>query len=84
MRSKYINIGRCAYGYSYTCRVTPRKVWCAILEFYFNKEMIIVKQKSIPLDVFESLSKKTRERFERKGLTEKDMEEEIQASRSGG
>lgn len=55
-----------------------------IVEFYFNDEMIIVKQKHIPLHVFESLSKKTRVRFERKGLVEKDVEEEIQSSRLGG
>lgn len=55
-----------------------------ILEFYYNDEMIIVKQKRTPLDVFESLSRRTRERFKREGVTEEDVENEIQTSRSGG
>jgi len=54
-----------------------------ILEFYYNDDMIIVKQKRLPLDVFESLSGKTRERFKREGITEKEVEKEIQSSRSG-
>lgn len=55
-----------------------------ILEFYYNDDMIIVKQKRIPLDVFESLSRKTRDRFKKAGVTEEDLEKEIQSSRSGG
>ncbi len=54
-----------------------------IMEFYYNDDIIIVKQKRMPLDVFESLSAKTRERFERRGITEEDVESEIQSSRSG-
>ncbi len=54
-----------------------------ILEFYYNDDMIIVKQKRSPLDVFESLSRKTRERFEKDGIRKKDVEKEIGSSRSG-
>ena len=52
-----------------------------ILDFYFNDEIIIVKPKSSPDVVFERLSKKTSERFKNKGMTRKDLEDEIDKAR---
>jgi len=47
------------------------------LEFYFNDELIIIKPKHEPKEIFLELAAKTRKRFKKKGIKKSDIEKEI-------
>jgi len=52
-----------------------------VLEFYFNDEMMMVRQRSSPPETFTMIADNARKRFKARGITKKDVEEEIKASR---
>lgn len=51
------------------------------LDFYFNNDLIIIRPKHEPKEVFEELAVKTRQRFKEKGLKRKDVDKEISSYR---
>lgn len=54
----------------------------SVLEFYFNNNMIIVKPKLPPIEVFEELAEEARERFKAENITRKDIEDEVEKVRN--
>ncbi|MBN2517689.1 MAG: AbrB/MazE/SpoVT family DNA-binding domain-containing protein [Candidatus Altiarchaeota archaeon] len=52
------------------------------LDFYYDSDMILIRKKRTPLEVYETLAKKTHERFKRQGITRKDVEEAVEAARN--
>jgi AbrB family looped-hinge helix DNA binding protein len=51
------------------------------LDFYFNNDLIIIRPKHEPKEIFEDLAEKTRKRFKEKGLKRSDIDKEIRAHR---
>ncbi len=45
----------------------------SVLEFYYNDEMIIVKQKKAPSEAFEQLAERISEKFKVNGITREDV-----------
>ncbi|MFQ6072079.1 MAG: AbrB/MazE/SpoVT family DNA-binding domain-containing protein [Methanosarcinales archaeon] len=53
-----------------------------ILDFYYSDDIIVIKKKKEPIEVFKELAKTTRKRFLEKGISEDDVEKEIMAYRA--
>lgn len=51
------------------------------LDFYYDGDLIVIKKRRAPMEVFESLAEKTRERFKRKGITRADVDKAVKAVR---
>ena len=51
------------------------------LDFYFSDDLIIIKPKHEPKEIFKELANKTRKRFKEKGIKKSDVEKEIQSYR---
>ncbi len=47
------------------------------LEFFYNKDFVIIKKREKPEEVLNRISESTARRFAEKGITEKDVSEEI-------
>ena len=47
------------------------------LDFYFGEDLIIIKPKHEPKEIFKELAVKTRKRFKKKGIKKSDVEQEI-------
>lgn len=48
-----------------------------ILDFYYSDDIIVIKKKKEPIEVFKELAEITRKRFLEKGISEADVEKEI-------
>jgi len=55
----------------------------AVLEFYYNENLIVIKPKHEPKELFKELAAKTRTRFKKKGIKRSDVEHEITKHRKG-
>ena len=53
-----------------------------VLDFFYSDDMVLLKKKKEPVEVFRSLSEKVRKEFKRKGITKEDVVAEIKAYRS--
>ena len=53
------------------------------IDFYFNDDMVIMKKRRSPKEIFESLAKKTTERFKERKITREDVAKEIENTRKG-
>ncbi len=51
------------------------------VEMFYEGDIILVKKKKAPLQVFEELAEATTQRFKEKGITPKDVTAEIEAVR---
>ncbi|MEK6982779.1 MAG: AbrB/MazE/SpoVT family DNA-binding domain-containing protein [Candidatus Micrarchaeota archaeon] len=48
-----------------------------IIEFFYSDDIVLIKRRKEPKQVFEELAKRTRERFEKEGIKPKDVESAI-------
>lgn len=55
----------------------------SILEFYFTDDLVVIKKRRPPIEVFEELAAETRVRFEKKKITKAQIAEEIRKHRKG-
>ena len=53
------------------------------MDFYFNADMVIMKKRRTPKEIFESLAKKTTEKFRERKITKEDVAKEIENVRKG-
>jgi len=53
-----------------------------MLDFFYLDDMVLLKKKKEPVEVFRSLAEKVRKEFKRKGITRDDVAAEIKAYRS--
>ncbi|ODS37823.1 MAG: hypothetical protein A7315_13130 [Candidatus Altiarchaeales archaeon WOR_SM1_79] len=53
-----------------------------VVDFFYFDDMVLLKKKKEPVEVFRSLAEKVRNEFKRKGITRDDVESEIKAYRS--
>ena len=47
------------------------------LEFFYTDNLVLIKKRKAPKEIFEELAAKTRQRFKERGITKKDVEKEI-------
>jgi AbrB family looped-hinge helix DNA binding protein len=52
------------------------------LDFYFDAGMIIARKKKTSVEIFDSLARKTEERFERGGITRRDVKKAVETARN--
>ena len=55
----------------------------SILEFYFTDDLVVIKKRRPPIEVFEELASETRVRFKKKKITKADIAKEIRKHRKG-
>ena len=53
-----------------------------MLDLFYFEDIVLLKKKKEPVEVFRSLAEKVRKEFKRKGITREDVEAEIKAYRS--
>ncbi len=53
------------------------------LEVYYTGDLILIRKRRTPLEIFEELAVETRARFKRRRITSKIVAGEIQAARTG-
>lgn len=54
-----------------------------VLDFYYNENLIVIKPKHEPIEIFRELAAKTRKRFKRTGIKRSDVGKEISKHRKG-
>jgi|GEM_PF-5430641 len=52
-----------------------------MVEMYYGDDLVIIKKKKEPVEVFEKLAASATKRFKEKGLRPKDVSREIEAAR---
>ncbi len=55
----------------------------SILEFYYTDDLVVIKKRKPPEEVFENLASKTRAGFRRRRVKKSDIEKEIRGYRKG-
>lgn len=55
----------------------------SVLEFFYNDDIVVIKRRAAPAEVFKQLAEETRKEFKARGITRKDVEAEIAAHRAG-
>jgi len=55
-----------------------------IVDMFYGEDIVLIKKKKEPLQIFEELAAATSRRFKEKGITKEDVENEIKAVRKGG
>ena len=55
----------------------------SILEFYFTDDLVVIKKRRPPVEVFEELASETRERFKKKQIKKAQIAKEIRKHRKG-
>ena len=49
----------------------------SIVEFFYSEDMVLIKRRKEPKQVFEELAKRTRERFKKAGVNPSDVQKAI-------
>ncbi|MBS3068243.1 AbrB/MazE/SpoVT family DNA-binding domain-containing protein [Candidatus Micrarchaeota archaeon] len=55
----------------------------SVIEFFYSEDIVLIKKKKEPIEVFKEISKKATERFKKHGITEKVIQKEIENYRRG-
>lgn len=54
----------------------------SFLEFFYTNDLVVIKRRETPGEIFEKTSENIRKRFEAKNITGQDVSKEIQAYRT--
>ena len=54
-----------------------------LVDVYFSTDLIVIKKKKAPMQVFDELASKATQRFKEGGITRKTIEEEAEKARKG-
>ena len=55
----------------------------SVIEFFYSEDMVLIKKKKEPVEIFREIAKRARERFKKHGITEKVIQKEIEDYRRG-
>jgi len=53
----------------------------SMLEFFYDSNVVVIKRRSPPAEVFERVSSAAEQRFAQRGITPADVENEVKAAR---